>query len=96
MDPVKMGHIFRWLVEVARVGISPRQLKPFLQAYEGSGHLTPVMASLTNTSLEELENAMGKIEQSYSPAEYSQCLLELHEIICNPEYAPKPDPQVQT
>ncbi|MBC8281728.1 MAG: hypothetical protein H8E48_13165, partial [Chloroflexi bacterium] len=46
------------------------------------------MATLTYKSLEELEYAMGGSSNSYSPTEYSQCLLELHEIICNPGYSP--------
>ncbi len=90
MDAVKMGHIIGWLGTVASRGMSPRQLKPFLQTYEQSGHLTPAMAALTYKSLEELEGVQGGqgFAQGFSPTEYSQCLLELHEIICNPGYSP--------
>ena len=88
LDAVKMGNIIRWFGTVARRGMSPRQLKPFLETYEQSGHLTPAMAILTYKSLEELEYAQGGSNKSYSPSEYSQCLLELHEIICNPGYSP--------
>ena len=88
MDGLKMGHIIGWLGTVASRGLSPRQLKPFLQAYEQSGHLTPAMAALTYKSLEELEGIQGgQFNQSPSPSEYSQCLLELHEIITNPGYS---------
>ena len=46
------------------------------------------MAMLTYKSLEDMNGAqVGQTGQSYSPGEYSQCLLELHEIICNPGYA---------
>ena len=89
MDAVKMGHIIGWLGTVANRGMSSRQLKPFLQTYEQSGHLTPAMATLTYKSLEELEAVQGgQFNQTCSPTEYSQCLLELHEIICNPGYSP--------
>ncbi len=88
MDAVKMGHIIGWLGTVSNKGMSPRQLKPFLQTYEQSGHLSPAMAKLTYKSLEEMEAVQGgQFAQPFSPTEYAQCLLELHEIICNPEYA---------
>ncbi len=89
MDAVKMGHIIGWLGTVTSKGLSPRHLKPFLQSYEQSGHLTSTMAQLTYKSLEDLDGAQGgQPDQSFSPTEYAECLLELHEIICNPGYAP--------
>lgn len=94
MGAIKMGHIIRWLGTVARKGLSPSHFRPFLQTYQQSGHLTPEMAALTLSSLEHLEYAMGRSSQPNSTAEYSDCLLELHEIICNPGYAPKQDSQV--
>ena len=94
MDAIKMGHIIRWLGTVARLGLTPSHLKPFLQAYERSGHLSPPMASLTLRSLEHVEYAIGRSDQPYSTTEYSSCLLELHEIICNPRYAPTEDSRV--
>ena len=87
MDAVKMGHIIGWLGTVTSRGLSPKHLKPFLQSYEQSGHLTSTMAQLTYKSLEDLDGAQGgHPNQSFSPSEYAECLLELHEIICNPRY----------
>jgi len=95
MDTVKMGHIIGWLGTVANRGLLPQQLKPFLQTYEQSGHLTPAMAMLTYKSLEDMSGVQGgQSNQSYSASEYAQCLLELHEIICNPGYAPFDDTPV--
>ena len=89
MDAIKMGHIIRWLGTIATKGFSPSYLRLFLQTYEQSGHLSPEMTELTYRSLEHLEYAMGRTSQTYSTVEYSDCLLELHEIICNPSYTPK-------
>ena len=91
MDATKMGNIIRWLGTVARKGLSASHLEPYLQAYEKSGLLTREMAALTYRSLEHMEYAMGRTHQSYSTTEYSDCVLELHEIICNPGYEPKND-----
>ncbi len=88
MDVVMMGHIIRWLGTVVTRGLPPGYLKPFLQAYEESGRLTSTMAQLIYKSLEDLDGARGgQPNQSFSPSEYSACLQELNEIICNPGYA---------
>ncbi len=93
MDAVKMGHIIAWLGTVTSRGLSPKHLKPFLQSYEQSGHLTSTMAQLTYKSLEDLDGAQGgNPNQSFSASEYAECLLELHEIICNPGYEPNEAP----
>lgn len=94
IDAIKMGHIIKWLGTVARKGLTSSHLKPFLEAYEQSGHLTSEMAVLTYRSLEHLEYAIGRSHQTFSTVEYSDCLLELHEIICNPGYEPKDDSPV--
>ena len=97
MDAVKMGHIIGWLGTVTSRGLSPKHLKPFLQSYEQSGHLTSTMAQLTYKSLEDLDGAQGgQPNRSFSPTEYAECLLELHEIICNPGYAPDKTPAPRT
>ncbi len=88
---IKMGNIIRWLGTVARKGLSASHLEPYLQAYETSGLITREMAALIYRSLEHMEYAMGQTHQSYSTTEYSDCVLELHEIICNPGYEPKND-----
>ena len=88
---IKMGNIIRWLGTVARKGLSASHLEPYLQAYETSGLITREMAALIYRSLEHMEYAMGQTHQSYSTTEYSDCVLELHEIICNPGYKPKND-----
>ena len=90
MDSVRMGLIIEWLGSVAERGLTPKQLKPFLQAYERSGHLTPTLAMFTYGSLEELASDKSRFSLTCSPVEVSQCLRELHEIIINPGYTPEP------
>ncbi len=95
LDTIKMGHIIWWLGTVKSRGLSLKQLKPFLQAYELDGHLTPAMASLTYRSLEDLEEVEEPgIEKVFSSQEYSDCLLQLHEIICTPGFVPSDESHV--
>ena len=96
MDIVRMGHMIRWLGTVAEGGLSPKQLKPFLQAYERSGQLTPTLALFTYGMLEEMESDRSRFSLTCSPAEVSKFLHELHEIIINPGYAPSPEPPVDS
>lgn len=96
MDVVRMGHMIGWLGTVAEGGLSPKQLKPFLQAYERSGHLTPTLAMFAYRLLEEMESDRSRFSLTRSPAEISKCLQELHEIIINPGYAPSPEPPVDS
>ena len=92
MDATKMGHIIWWLGTVKSRGLSPTQLKPFLQAYEVSGHLTPGMAKLTYRSLEDLDSVEEPHpDQGFSATDYSDCLMQLHDIICTPGYVPNDD-----
>ena len=96
MDVVRMGRIVGWLGKAAEKGLTAKQLKPFLQAYERSGKLTPSLAMFAFGSLEELNSDKSRFSLSCSPAEVTQCLQELHEIIVNPGYAPEPRPPVDS
>ena len=87
LDAVMLGNIIWWLGTVKRRGLSLQQLTPFLEAYEMSGHLTPSMAKLmlrTMADLDDLEETpRGHV---FSPQDYTECLLQLHDIICTPGY----------
>ena len=87
MDTVKMGNIIWWLGMVKGRGLTEQQIRPFLEAYEESGHLKPAMAKLTYRSLTHLEAVDESIpEQTFTAEQYSDCLLQLHNIICTPGY----------
>ena len=87
MDTVKMGNIVWWLSMVKGKGLTAEQVKPFLEAYEESGHLKPALAKFTYRSLSFLESVDEAIpEQTFTAEQYSGCLRELHNIICSPGY----------
>ncbi len=95
LDATRMGHIIWWLGTVKSRGLSLKQIKPFLQAYEMSGHLTPAMAKLTYRSMEDLEEVEEPgLDRVFSSLEYSDCLLQLHDIICTPGFDPSKESQV--
>ena len=92
MDTNKMANIIKWIGQVKRRGPSAHHVRPFLEAYELSGHLTPAMAELTFRSLSDLQDVDVE-DYPFTPEEYSQCLLELHQIVSIPGYvqnAPAP------
>ena len=87
IDPVKMGNIISWLGMVKRRGLTSEQIEPFLDAYQESGHLTPALAKFTHQALVHLDGVDEAIpEQVLTEDQYSDCLLQLHNIICNPGY----------
>ena len=95
LDATIMGHIIWWLGTVKTRGLSLKQLKPFLQAYEMAGHLTPAMAKLTYRSLEDIEEVEEPgVDRVFSSHEYSDCLLQLPDIICNPGFDPSDGSQL--
>jgi len=82
-----MGYIIRWLGTVKRSGLSFRQLSPFLDAYEAAGYLKPATAKLILRSMADLDDLEETpSNQAFSAQDYVDCLGQLHDIICTPEY----------
>ena len=82
-----LGNIIWWLGTVKRRGLSMQHLTPFLEAYEMSGHLTPSMAKLLLRSMADLDDLEEPpANHAFSPHDYTECLLQLHDIICTPGY----------
>ena len=87
LDAVMMGNIIWWLGTAKRRGLSLQQVTPFLEAYEMSGHLTPAMAKLILRSMAELDDREDiRPDYTFSPHDYADALLQLHDIICTPGY----------
>jgi len=87
LDAVMMGNIIWWLGTAKRRGLSLQQVSPFLEAYEMSGHLTPSMAKLILRSMAELDDVEDvPRDRGFSPHDYADALLQLHDIICTPGY----------
>lgn len=87
LDAVMMDNIIWWLGTAKRRGLSLQQVSPFLEAYEMSGHLTPSMAKLILRSMAELDDVEDvPRDHIFSPHDYADALLQLHDIICTPGY----------
>lgn len=83
MHPLMLGKIIQWLGTVQEKGLSLHQVTPFLEAYEDSGYLTPVMAKLLLRSLADLDNLTDSpSDEEFSPERYAECIGELHDILC--------------
>ena len=96
MDPVMLGNIISWLGTVKQMGMSLQQVTPFLEAYEASGYLPPIMLKVLLRSLADLDQMTDSPpEEEFSPQLYAECLGQLHDIICAAmivEELPLPDP----
>lgn len=87
LDAALLGNLIWWLGTVKRRGLSLQQLAPFLETYEMSGHLTPAMAKLVLRTLSQLDEMQGPSpDRKFSPQDYTECLLQLHDILCTPGY----------
>ena len=87
LDAVMLGNLIWWLGTVKRRGLALQQISLFLEAYEMSGHLTPSMAKLILRSMAELDTLEPPPpDQAFSPHDYADALLQLHDIICTPGY----------
>ena len=83
MYPLMLGKVIHWLGTVQEKGLSLQQVTPFLDAYEASGYLTPVMLKVLLRSLSDLDQLTDSPpDAQFSPELYAECIGELHDIIC--------------
>lgn len=83
MDPAMLGNVISWLGTVKQMGISLQQVTPFLEAYEDSGYLPPIMLKVLLRSLADLDQMTETPpENEFSPERYSECIGQLHDIVC--------------
>ena len=98
MDPVILGNIICWLGTVKQMGLSLQQVTPFLEAYEASGYLPPIMLKVLLRSLADLDQMTDSPpEDEFSPQQYADCIGQLHDIICAAkivEELPLPAPEL--
>ena len=79
-----MRKIITWLGSVKSMGMSLQQITPFLEAYETSGHLQPLLSKLMLRAMADLDQrTIDAPGQEFSPEDYSICVGQLHEIICS-------------
>ena len=99
LDVFMLGNLIWWLGTMKRRGLSLQTVSPFLEAYEMAGYLTPTMSKLVLRSMADLDQMEGALPgRAFVPQDYSECLRQLHYIICIPEYTVEqiaPPPEVQ-
>ncbi len=94
MDSAMMARIVSWLGTIKGRGISLQQLTPYLEAYESSGYLSPLMVKVVIRSVADLDQATKDDESMrFSPQNYAECIGEFHEIVCG---APDVEPEAET
>jgi hypothetical protein len=90
MDPLMLGRTIHWLGTVQDRGLSLQQVTPFLEAYEASGYLPPIMLKVLLRSLADLDQLTDTPpDQVFSPERYAECISELHDIICAADSLPE-------
>jgi len=83
LDTEMLGKFIEWLGSVKRMGVSLHQLTPYVEAYEASGYLQPLMVKIILRSMADLDQLMAiPPEQEFSTEDYAKCVGQLHEIIC--------------
>ena len=87
LNPAMLGNIIQWLGTIKGRGLSLQQITPYLEAYETSGYLAPIMVKVLLRSVADLDQlAEIPTDQEFSPQDYSECIRKLHDIICAPDY----------
>ena len=98
LDTETPGKFIEWLGSVKRMGVSLHQITPYVEAYEASGYLQPLMVKVILRSMADLDQLMAiPPEQEFSTEDYAECVGQLHQIICplqsdSSAYVP-PEPQ---
>ena len=83
LDSAMLGGIIRWFATVKDRGLSLQQITPYLEAYETSGYLNSEMVKVILKAVADLDQLKGVgPEGEFSPQDYSECIGQLHDIIC--------------
>ena len=83
LDTVMLGKFIEWLGSVKRLGVSLHQITPYVEAYETSGYLQPLMVKVILRSMADLDQLLPTpTDQEFSTEDYAKCVGQLHEIIC--------------
>ena len=91
LDARMLENLIGWLGTVKANGLSLHLITPYLEAYEASGYLTPIVAKVILRAMADLDQLVGtSSEQESSPQDYSDCIRYLHQIVCTPGYEPEP------
>ncbi len=87
LDGAMLGNFIVWLGTVKGRGMSLQRIVPYLETYERAGYITPAIAKLMLLSMADLDQMEDlSSRQAFSFQDYSECLRELHDIICTPRF----------
>jgi hypothetical protein len=85
-DSTMMKNIIWWLGTARRRGITLNQLSPFIEAYEMSGYMSPLVSKLIYKTMAQLADEESATVSQRMPQDFSDGLMQLNEIITTPNY----------
>ena len=85
-DSTMMKNIIWWLGTARRRGITLNQLSPFIEAYEMSGYMSPLLSKLIYKTMAQLADEESATVSQRMPQDFSDGLMQLNEIITTPNY----------
>ena len=85
-DSTMMKNIIWWLGTARRRGITLNQLSPFIEAYEMSGYMSPLVSKLIYNTMAQLADEDSTTAAQRMPQDFSDGLMQLNEIITTPNY----------
>jgi hypothetical protein len=85
-DSTMMKNIIWWLGTARRRGITLGQLSPFIEAYEMSGYMSPLISKLIYKTMAHLADEEASPSNQQMPQDFSDGLMQLNEIITTPGF----------
>ena len=85
-DATMMKNIIWWLGTARRRGITLGQLSPFIEAYEMSGYMSPLVSKLIYKTMAHLADEEAGPSTQQMPQDFSDGLMQLNEIITVPGF----------
>ena len=85
-DSTMMKNIIWWLGTARRRGITLGQLSPFIEAYEMSGYMSPLISKLIYKTMAQLADEESTPTTNHMPQDFSDGLMQLNEIITSPNF----------
>jgi hypothetical protein len=85
-DSTMMKNIIWWLGTARRRGITLGQLSPFIEAYEMSGYMSPLVSKLIYKTMAHLADEEATPSSQQMPQDFSDGLMQLNEIITVPGF----------
>ena len=79
-------NIIWWLGTARRRGITLGQLSPFIEAYEMSGYMSPLVSKLIYKTMAHLADEEAAPTNQQMPQDFSDGLMQLNEIITTPGF----------